>query len=135
MKTLQVVAALIQNQDQFLCTQRNAHQHEYTAYKYEFPGGKVEAGESESEALVREIKEELGLAIAVGQKYLTVDHSYPDFRLIMHSYLCQPLATEIHLHEHLAYQWLPVARFDELDWAAADLPIVDALKKDADKWG
>jgi 8-oxo-dGTP diphosphatase len=134
MKTIPVVAALIRNQDQFLCTQRNYNKHEYISYKYEFPGGKVEAGETESQALIREIKEELGLDIEVSEKYFTVDHTYPDFRLVMHSFLCKAISTEIHLHEHVAYKWLDVDQFDELDWAAADIPIVEALKRDVGRW-
>jgi 8-oxo-dGTP diphosphatase len=134
MKTITVVAALIRNQNLFLCTQRNYNKYEYISYKFEFPGGKVEAGETEKDALIREIKEELGLDIEVGDKYFTVDHTYPDFRLIMHSYLCKSLSAQIQLHEHLAFKWLPVEQFDDLDWAAADLPIVESLKMDIDKW-
>ncbi len=134
MKTIQVVAALIRDKNLFLCTQRNYHKHDYISYKYEFPGGKVEPGETESQALIREIKEELGLDIEVSDKYFTVDHVYPDFKLIMHSYLCQSHSAEIQLHEHVAYQWLAVNQFNELDWAAADLPIVESLKRDIERW-
>ena len=134
MKTITVVAALIKDHNQFLCTQRNQNKFDYLSYKYEFPGGKVEAGESETEALEREIKEELDLMIQTQEKYITVEHAYPDFFLIMHSYLCEATSKDIHLYEHVAYKWLPVTQFDQLDWAAADLPIVEALKRDVARW-
>jgi 8-oxo-dGTP diphosphatase len=134
MKTITVVAAIIQKGPFFLCTQRGPNKYTYIHEKYEFPGGKVETGESESEALIREIKEELDMEILVSEKYLTVDHTYPDFRLIMHSYLCIPLSQEVHLKEHIAYQWLSTDQFPTLDWAAADVPIVEALVSEAWRW-
>lgn len=130
MKTITVVAAIIRLDNLILCTQRSFSKYDYISYKYEFPGGKVESGETEEAALLREIHEELELDILVDQKYVTVDHAYPDFRLVMHSYLCTAKTQDLLLKEHVAFQWLPVERFNELDWAGADVPIVEALVRD-----
>ena len=132
MKTISVVAAIIEYQGKVLCVQRAANKHIYISEKWEFPGGKVEDGESEQQALAREIQEELLIEIRVGEKLLAVDHTYPDFRLVMHSYLCTPRSSgmpEITLTEHLSLRWLEIGSKDfvELDWAAADVPIVGRL--------
>ena len=84
MKHYLVVAAIIRHGDKILCMQRNTSKYQYLSYKFEFPGGKVEAGESNETALLREIKEELDLEIIVENEFLTVEHEYPDFRLTMH---------------------------------------------------
>lgn len=130
MKTINVVAAIVVKEGKFLCTQRGESKLDYISKKFEFPGGKMEEGESEVEALVREIKEELEMEIQPEQKYITVNHTYPDFRIIMHSYVCVPLDDHICLHEHLSYQWLGVNELESLDWAAADVPIVNQLIED-----
>jgi len=127
MKTIEVVAAVILDNDKILCVQRNASKFEYIAFKYEFPGGKVEQGESNEQALVREIAEELNLDIQVEKHFLTVDHSYPDFRIIMHSFICRGLTYDLKLNEHIDYKWLKKDELIKLDWAAADLPIVDKI--------
>lgn len=127
MKTIEVVAAVIQENDKILCVQRNAAKYDYISFKYEFPGGKVEEGESNLEALVREIAEELNLDIVVDEHFLTVDHTYPDFRIIMHSFICHCLSNDLKLHEHIDFKWLTRNELASLDWAAADLPIVDKL--------
>lgn len=131
MKTITVVAAIVKKGQYILCTQRNVNKHSYLSEKFEFPGGKVEPGETEEAALVREIQEELGLQISVDSSYLTVDHTYPDFRIIMHSYLCSALSDELVLHEHLSFQWLEPKDFLSLDWAEADVPIVELLMREA----
>ncbi|GAB2466621.1 DNA mismatch repair protein MutT [Hymenobacter qilianensis] len=128
MKHHEVVAAIIQRGDEFLCLQRGPSKYDYIAHKWEFPGGKVEAGETQQAALVREIQEELGLGIQVGSLLLTVEHDYPDFRITMHGLLCTALTAELTLHEHVAYRWLRREQLDSLDWAAADLPLVAKLQ-------
>lgn len=130
MKTIHVVAAIIMRDGKFLCTQRDLNKYEYISYKYEFPGGKIEEGESEEDALVREVKEELDIAITVGKKYLTVEHEYTDFRIIMHSYICNAGNEQIHLTEHIDHKWLDTSTILDLDWAAADIPIVNRLVED-----
>jgi 8-oxo-dGTP diphosphatase len=131
-KSIEVVAAVIRWEGSILCMQRGENKRSYISKKWEFPGGKVEAGETEQEALAREIKEELHLDIAVGEKIITVHHSYPDFDLVMHAFDCEAIFTLEPLivrTEHLDHCWLsPSAReFQELDWAGADVPIVEAL--------
>lgn len=127
MKHYVVVAAIIKYGDKILCMQRNSNKHEYLSYKYEFPGGKVEEGESQEDALLREIKEELDLDISIERAFVTVDHAYPDFRITMHSFLCSSLTTKFILKEHVAFQWLNKTELESLDWAAADIPIVEKL--------
>ena len=127
MKQIEVVAAIIQFENKFLCVQRGEGKYSYISLKYEFPGGKIEPGESLNQALEREIKEELQYDICVRELFLTVEHQYPDFQLKMHSYLCSAVDTNFTLTEHINYQWLKINQLDELDWAAADIPIVEKL--------
>ena len=91
MKHHEVVAAIIQRGDEFLCLQRGPSKYDYIAQKWEFPGGKVEAGETQEAALAREIQEELGLVIQVNAPLLTVEHEYADFRIILHGLRCSAL--------------------------------------------
>jgi len=94
---------------------------------WEFPGGKVEADESPENALIREIQEELAMEITDLDFLITVEHPYTDFRLTMHTYLCKSGQTTPTLTEHLQYCWQAAANMNHLDWAAADLPIVEKL--------
>ncbi|MHC5202160.1 (deoxy)nucleoside triphosphate pyrophosphohydrolase [Myroides sp. LJL119] len=130
MKTIEVVAAIIKKDNEFFCAQRNTNSKEYLAYKYEFPGGKVEPNETKEEALLREIKEELNWEITINNFFMTVNHTYPDFNLIMHCYLCTAANLDFQLNEHLSYKWLTLNKLDSLDWAAADIPIIDKLLKE-----
>jgi 8-oxo-dGTP diphosphatase len=127
MKHYIVVAAIIKHGGKVLCMQRNTSKHSYLSYKYEFPGGKVEPSETNEEALLREISEELDLEIVVEKEFITVEHEYPDFKLTMYSYLCQSPTAVFELKEHIAFQWLRIDELKSLDWAAADIPIVDKL--------
>ena len=127
MKKIEVVAAIIINSKQVLCVRRPHSKHEYISEMYEFPGGKVEDAETEREALTREIHEELSLSVEVGEKYMTVDHDYPDFSISMHAYFCVCESRDITLHEHIDYKWLDIGDMKQLEWAAADFPIVDKL--------
>lgn len=128
MKHHEVVAAIIQRGDEFLCLQRGPSKYDYIAQKWEFPGGKVEAGETQEAALAREIQEELGLVIQVNAPLLTVEHEYADFRIILHGLRCSALTHALTLHEHIAYTWLRRDQLHTLDWAAADLPLVAKLQ-------
>lgn len=127
MKHIEVVAAVIEHDNHYLCVQRNFNKFEYISYKYEFPGGKVEPNETNQEALIREIREELILEIQINEKIITVEHIYPDFKITMHTYMCNSKNREITLNEHIDYKWLKKEELNSLDWAAADLPIVDLL--------
>jgi 8-oxo-dGTP diphosphatase len=128
MKHIEVVGAIIVRTDKkILCLQRDVHKYPYLSHKFEFPGGKVEPDESKEDALRRELREELKLDIEIESAYLTVNHSYPDFRITLHTYICRALQKEFTLTEHIAYQWLTPAAINKLDWAEADLPIVAKL--------
>ena len=129
MKHIEVVAAVIENENQYLCVQRNANKYDYISYKYEFPGGKVEINETNEEALIREIQEELNLEIQIQKHIITVEHTYPDFKISMHTYLCNSHNRILTLNEHIDHKWLAKADLPSLDWAAADVPIVDYLLK------
>jgi len=129
MKTIEVVAAVIQHQNKILAVQRGPAKYAYISEKWEFPGGKMEAEETEEQTIIREIREELDMQIAVKAKLLTVEHSYPDFHLTMHTYLCETELNEPTLTEHIDFKWLSLAELKVLDWAGADVPIVEALIK------
>lgn len=135
MKSIHVVAAVIGDAGELLCVQRGPNKYPYIHLKWEFPGGKVEAGESAESALQREIAEELGVKIRVHQKLMTVNHAYPDFTLQMDAYSCSLDAdgkrSDLSLAEHINSRWLRPEdpEFAQIDWAAADLPIVSLLRK------
>ena len=130
MKHFEVVAAVIEYKDKILCMQRGEAKFEYVSYKYEFPGGKVEAGEENHVALSRELREEMDLDVVIGEEdyLLTVDHTYPDFAITMHAYLCKVTTPNFVMKEHIDFKWLTVSELDSLDWAEADMTIVEFLK-------
>jgi 8-oxo-dGTP diphosphatase len=131
MKKIEVVAAIILNEERFLCVQRGEGKLDYISFKYEFPGGKIEPGESREDALIREIREELSIEILIEKEYMTVIHQYPDFLITMHGLLCTCNDIEkLHLNEHINYKWLSKYELDSLDWAEADKPIVKRLMED-----
>ena len=130
MKHYEVVAAVIEYENKILCMQRGKAKFEYVSYKYEFPGGKVEAGEENHVALSRELREEMDLNVNISAEdyLLTVDYTYPDFAITMHAYLCKVDTPDFVMKEHVDFKWLPVGELDSLDWAEADKPIVEFLK-------
>jgi len=127
MKSIEVVAAIIIDNDKILCTQRGQNKYEYLSKKYEFPGGKIEKGESKVEALKREIFEELKMEIIQIKEFIKVTHEYSDFNLTMYSYICTCEDPSIELSEHIDFKWLDKSELKKLDWAAADIPIVESL--------
>jgi 8-oxo-dGTP diphosphatase len=127
MKTIEVVAAVIMHDGLILCVQRGESKLPYISKKFEFPGGKMELNESKEETIVREIREELKMEIEIIEEFVTVDHQYPDFRIIMHSFICSSQNNSLTLTEHLDFKWLNRGELSQLDWAAADLPIVEKL--------
>ncbi|MBR4699421.1 MAG: 8-oxo-dGTP diphosphatase MutT [Prevotella sp.] len=127
MKQIEVVAAIIRDdKGRIFATQRG-----YGDFKdwWEFPGGKIEAGEAPEEALVREIREELSAKISVDDFLCTVEYDYPAFHLKMHCYLCSLVTEALHLNEHEAAKWLAKDELDSVKWLPADLVVTEALKK------
>lgn len=122
---IQVVCAVIEHDGLILATQRSSAMS--LPLKWEFPGGKLEPGESLQDGLLRELQEELGITVRVGQRLASVTHRYPSFTVTLHPFCCDHLSGIITLHEHQASCWLPPARLRELDWAEADWPIINAL--------
>lgn len=129
MKKIQVVAAIIYHENKILCVQRGYSKYDYINQKFEFPGGKVEEGETDEEALVREIKEELEMEISNLNFLIKVEHTYPDFHISMNCYECKSNSKDLKLNEHIDFEWLNLEGLEKLDWAAADVPIVNKLKK------
>lgn len=126
MKNIEVVAAVVIKNSKVFATQRG-----YGHYKdkWEFPGGKVEIGESPEDALVREIKEELDTLISVDVFLCTVVYKYPEFHLTMHCYLCSVTEGCLILKEHEAARWLGKDELWEVDWLPADVEVVKALEE------
>ncbi len=127
MKKVEVVAAIIYFENEILCVQRPENKLSYISKKFEFPGGKIENGETKEEALKRELIEELNIPINIKSLFLTIVHEYPDFELTMHSFICEVETKQITLNEHISFEWLTLSELNKLDWAAADIPIVDKL--------
>ena len=124
MKTIRVVAAVIIHDGRIFATQRG-----YGSYKggWEFPGGKIEAGETPQEALVREIMEELNVEIEVGKLLDTVEYDYPEFHLSMDCFLCTIKSGKMVLKEHEAAKWLSRETLRSVDWLPADLSLIDEI--------
>lgn len=124
-----VTAAIIQNEQEILCMQRNRSQYDYVSYKYEFPGGKVEPGESLENGLIRELHEEMDIHVDIRPDdfFMTVEHQYPDFTITMHSFLVAVDTRFFTRKEHVNHIWLKKTELLTLDWAPADLPIVKKL--------
>ena len=125
MKRVEAVAAVIQKGNRIFCAQRNLSKS--MGGKWEFPGGKIEVGETREEALVREIKEELDSDIVVDKYLMSVEHDYPTFHITMHAYLCTLVKGELTLKEHNDSIWLTKEELLSLDWADADKPIVNKV--------
>jgi 8-oxo-dGTP diphosphatase len=130
MKHLEVVAAIIIDDDKVLCVQRSRGKYEYISLKYEFPGGKIESDETKEQALERELLEELEMKIEIEREFLTVNHQYPDFSVTMHSFICSVSNSTFNLKEHIDFKWVNPENLSNLDWAEADLPIVSKLMKE-----
>jgi 8-oxo-dGTP diphosphatase len=127
MKHIEVVAAVIIDNNKILCVQRGKNRHDYIAFKYEFPGGKIEPGETREEALLREIREELKMDITIEKDFLTVEHEYPDFKLTLHSFVCSCKSRTLTLTEHADSKWLNKEELSNFDWAAADIAVVNKI--------
>ena len=126
MKHIEVVAAIIQKDDHIFATQRG-----YGEWQdwWEFPGGKMEVGETPEEALKREIREELSAEISVGELLTTVEYDYPKFHLTMHCFLCTLVGEALHLNEHEAARWLTKDELGSVKWLPADEIVIDKIKE------
>ena len=129
-KNINVVAAIIRKGDKIFATQRG-----YGEWKdwWEFPGGKIEQGETAEEALKREIREELSTEINVDCYLCTVEYDYPKFHLVMHCYMCSLLTDSLHLNEHEAARWLDNDELDSVKWLPADVEVIKRLMLKAKK--
>ena len=125
-KTIRVVAAIIIKNEKVFATQRG-----YGDFKggWEFPGGKVELGETPEAALVREIREELAVEISVGELLTTVEYDYPNFHLTMHCYLCQLTGGELRLLEHQDARWLGKGELYSVEWLPADVGVIPLVER------
>jgi len=126
---IEVVAGAIIIDRKLLCFQRGKAKFDYISFGYEFPGGKLEAGESPQEALKRELIEELELEVEVGDHVITVEHHYPDFSIKMHCYICHADSYDGTLNDHVDFKALCSSQLDDVNWIAADIPIKDAIKE------
>ena len=124
MKTIEVVAAIILRDGQVFATQRGYG--EFQGW-WEFPGGKIESGESPKEALMREIREELDAEIEVGELLQTVEWDYPNFHLTMHCFICSLISESLHLNEHEAATWLSSETLRSVKWLPADEILLDGI--------
>lgn len=126
MKIVNVVAAVLRRGDEIFTTQRG-----YGDFKggWEFPGGKIEDGETPEEALIREIKEELDIEIAVGELIDIVEYDYPNFHLSMKCYWCEIKSGDLVLKEHEAAKWLTKEELDNVEWLPADLGLIEVIKE------
>ena len=125
MKIVKVAAAVIIADHRVFATQRG-----YGDYKdgWEFPGGKVQDGETSEEAICREIKEELETEIRPGKLIRTIEYDYPDFHLSMDCFWCEPVKGNLKLKEHEAAKWLDASMIDSVDWLPADVTLIEKVK-------
>lgn len=126
MKSIQVSAAIIKRGSEIFTTCRGYGEFENM---WEFPGGKIEPGETREEALIREIKEELELDIKISKYITTIHYDYPNFNLTMHCFLCEVCGGKLNLNAHNEVRWVPLDELGKLNWVPADVLVVEKLKK------
>jgi len=127
MKEVEVVAAVIEYEDKILCMQRGQGKNQETSFKWEFPGGKVDEGETNRQAIIREIQEELEMNIEIVEELGKFVHSYSEFVLNMTCFKCKTLNPNFKMNVHKDFRWLELKELTSLDWAPGDRPVVDKL--------
>lgn len=126
MKEIKVVAAIIQKENKILATKRGYGEF---INMWEFPGGKIEPGETKEEALIREIKEELNIEISVDKFAIDIEYQYPNFYLFMSCFMCSIKEGSIELLEHNDGRWITKEELNTLNWLPADIDAVNYLKE------
>lgn len=130
MKQITTVAGVIKNQKgEILCTLRDQGKYDYVSFKWEFPGGKIEEGETKEQALTRELREELEIEVKIENFFYQVEHDYPDFHLSMTVFECELISKEMKMNVHKGLKWLAPQDMLQLDWAKADLPVAEKIYK------
>ncbi|MEI6828110.1 MAG: (deoxy)nucleoside triphosphate pyrophosphohydrolase [Desulfuromonadales bacterium] len=117
-----MACAIIEQDGLVLAAQRSASMS--LPLKWEFPGGKIESGETAEECLIRELREELGVSVFIGSALTPATHSYPDFTVTLYPFTCRLAGGTVTMYEHHALKWVEARQMPELDWAAADLPVI-----------
>lgn len=125
LKHYNVVAAVVEVDGKVLCMQRGKTRFAYTSHLWEFPGGKIEPGETPEEALHRELLEEMDLDVQVHELMGTVTHDYPDFAITLAAYRCTAATMRFAMREHAASRWLLWKDLHKLPWCAADARLID----------
>ncbi|MBI5739105.1 MAG: (deoxy)nucleoside triphosphate pyrophosphohydrolase [Nitrospirae bacterium] len=131
MKHIEVACAIIEREGKVLCTQRSETMS--LPLKWEFPGGKINEGESPEECLKRELAEELGIEVTIGAPLPVSSHRYPEFSITLYPFICKITSGEIVLHEHADVSWLPPEELQDLDWAEADGPVIEEYQREFDR--
>ena len=133
MKQVNTVAGVIKNNDgEILCTLRDQGKYDYVSFKWEFPGGKIEEGETHKQTLERELHEELEIDVKIGDFFYQVEHDYPDFHLSMAIYECDLISKDMKMNVHKGMKWLKPNDLMTLDWAEADIPVAKLIVKNSE---
>jgi 8-oxo-dGTP diphosphatase len=128
---IHVACAIIEENGRVLAAQRNESGR--MPLKWEFPGGKIHAGESPEECLKREVMEEMSVLLEIRRTLPPASHDYPDFSVTLYPFVCSLLSSGITLHEHKAVKWLLPDELLTLDWAEADIPIIKGYLEGRDR--
>ncbi|MBE5739183.1 MAG: (deoxy)nucleoside triphosphate pyrophosphohydrolase [Clostridiales bacterium] len=132
MKQIKTVAGVIKNENgEILCTLRDKGKYDYVSFKWEFPGGKIEEGETMEETLTRELHEELEIDVKINDFFYQVEHDYPDFHLSMGVFTCDLISKDMKMNVHKGLKWLSPQDIMSLDWAAADIPVAELILKNS----